>query len=239
MATNAFKMLVSALLVAGVTTWQASLKAAPVTEPSSLSTAAVARTNLLSNVSTNLSPDTSLEAPDTTHKLIIGDKLSLKLVEDLEEAKPVMVSDAGEVEVPYIGRVPAVGKTCGELAKTIKERLEQKYYYHVTVQLAVDLFNRSQGRVYLAGQVRIPGFQDIPFDEVLTVSKAILRGGGFGDFADKRHVKLTRKRSASTDPDVETIIVDVQGILEKGQTSRDVRVMPDDIIFVPERGVKF
>jgi len=94
------------------------------------------------------------------------------------------VSDNGELEVPYIGMVPAEGKTCKELANNIKAALEREYYYHATVILALDrVSEKSRGRVYVYGAVKGQGPQEIPPDESYTVSKAIIKAGGFGDFA--------------------------------------------------------
>src|SRR5262249_42104305 len=146
---------------------------------------------LLPPAGTNLP---TLESLDDKQRLGVGDRISFRIVEDREDPKPLVVTDSGEVEVPYIGRILALGRTCRELARQTKQLLEQRYYYRATVVIGVDLLNKAHGKVYLAGQIRLPGFQDIPTDEVFTVSKAILRAGGFSDFADKRHVKVTRKK---------------------------------------------
>ncbi|MGZ5513302.1 MAG: polysaccharide biosynthesis/export family protein, partial [Chthoniobacterales bacterium] len=68
----------------------------------------------------------------------------------------------------------------------------------------------------------------IPPDEDYTVSKAVIRAGGFGDFANKRKVKLTRKNG-------QELIIDLKRIIEEGRTDEDVIVQPDDRIFVPQR----
>jgi len=73
---------------------------------------------------------------------------------------------------------------------------------------------KSRGKVYLVGPVRMPGPEDIPSDEVLTLSKAILRAGGFTDFADKHHVKITRQ-GGTGEIDKETLVVDVARFLTR------------------------
>ena len=91
---------------------------------------------------------------------------------------------------------------------------------------------KSRGRVYVTGSVKGPGPQEIPPDETYTVSKAIIRAGGFGDFANKRKVKLTRKNG-------EALVIDVRRVIEKGRTDEDVVLQPDDQIFVPQNIVNF
>ena len=127
---------------------------------------------------TNSRPATaSMDALDDKQKLSNGDRLSFRIVEDKEEPKPLTISDTGELEVPYIGRLGAADKTCQSLAKEIKAELEKKYYLRATVLLGVDLFSKNRGKVYLVGQVRTSGPQDIPSDEALTLTKVILRSG--------------------------------------------------------------
>jgi protein involved in polysaccharide export with SLBB domain len=179
---------------------------------------------------------TSMDVLDDARPLRIGDTLSMRVVEDRELPVSLLVTDSGEVEVPLIGRVIAKGKTCKQLAYAIKVPLERDYYYKATVIIALDVAGlKSPGRVYVTGQVRNQGPLDIPPDETFTVSKAILRAGGFADFANKRKVKLVRKKGGST----ETTIVDVELVVKKGRTDRDPVVEADDTIIVPERLINF
>ena len=172
----------------------------------------------------------SMSVLDDKKRLGSNDFVSFRVVEDRDNvSQPLRVNDNGELEVPYIGLVPAQGRTCKELAYAIKNALEKEYYYHATVILAVDrVSEKSRGRVYVYGAVKGQGPQEIPPDETYTVSKAIIRAGGFGDFADKRKVKLTRKNG-------QDVTVDLKRIIEQGRTDEDVVVQPDDQIYVPQR----
>jgi polysaccharide export outer membrane protein len=159
-----------------------------------------------------------------------NDDVSFRVGEDRdEESQHLRVNDNGELEVPYIGLVPAAGKTCRELAYTIKNALEKEYYYQATVILAVDrVSEKSRGRVYVYGSVKGQGPQELPPDETYTVSKAIIRAGGFGDFANKRKVKVTRKNG-------QDFTVDLKRVIEEGRTDEDLALQPDDQIYVPQR----
>lgn len=214
-----------------------SSTAAMATNASSQSNSAVAitqaGTNSTSRVSTN-----NMDALDDKYLLAIGDRISFRIEEDENDPMALTVMDSGDLEVPYIGHYPAVGKTCKELAQALKVELEKTYYYRATVIISVDLMTKSRGKVYLVGPVRMPGPEDIPSDEVLTLSKAILRAGGFTDFADRHHVKITRQGGAG-EIDKETLVVDVGEIFDKGKTENDVALKPGDLIYVPERLVHF
>lgn len=176
----------------------------------------------------------SMAVLDDKKRLGRDDYVSFRVVEDRDDrSQHLRVNDNGELEVPYIGLVPAAGKTCRELAYNIKSALEKDYYYHATVILAVDkVSEKSRGRVYVYGSVKNQGPQEIPSDESYTVSKALIRAGGFGDFADKRKVKVTRKTG-------QDLVVDLKRVIEQGHTEDDVVLQPDDQIYVPQRLVNF
>jgi protein involved in polysaccharide export with SLBB domain len=176
----------------------------------------------------------SMTVLDDKKRLGSNDSVSFRVVEDRDnESQHLRVNDSGELEVPYIGLVPAAGRTCKELAYSVKSSLEREYYYHATVIIAVDrVSEKSRGKVYVYGNVKGQGPQEIPADETYTVSKAIIRAGGFGDFADKKKVKLSRKNG-------QTVIVNLKRIIEEGHTDEDVVVQPDDQIYVPQRLVNF
>jgi len=176
----------------------------------------------------------SMTVLDDKKRLGSNDYVSFRVVEDRDnDSQHLRVNDNGELEVPYIGLVPASGRTCKELAYSVKGLLEREYYYHATVIIAVDHISKeSRGKVYVYGNVKGQGPQEIPADETYTVSKAIIRAGGFGDFADKKKIKLSRKNG-------QTVIVNLKRVIEEGHTDEDVVVEPDDQIFVPQRLVNF
>ncbi|HZC34840.1 MAG TPA: SLBB domain-containing protein, partial [Chthoniobacterales bacterium] len=90
---------------------------------------------------------------------------------------------------------------------------------------------RSPGRVYVTGEVVKQGPLDLPADEKLTVSRAIIQAGGFADFANKRKVKLIRK----TEKGETVAIVDVAEIINKGRLDQDQLLQAGDVILVPAR----
>jgi polysaccharide export outer membrane protein len=175
---------------------------------------------------------------DDKYRLVIGDQLSFQVIEDEDDPVHIVVTDSGDLQVPYIGRYPAVGKTCKELAQDLKVELEKQYYKQATVIIAVDLKPESRGKIYLVGAIGAPGPQDIASDEILTVSKAILRAGGFTGYADEKNVKVTRSGGAGAGGD-KTFIINVSQILENGKTKDDLPLQPGDLIYVSERMIRF
>jgi polysaccharide export outer membrane protein len=75
-------------------------------------------------------------------------------------------------------------------------------------------------------------------NEQLTVGKAILRAGGFADFANKRKVKVVRA-NANPNGQKQSFDLDMVSILENGNIDQDIVLQPNDLIIVPTRLINF
>lgn len=211
---------------------------------------------------------TSMEVLNDSVKLGVGDRVSFRVVEDRQNPTTLFVTDSGEMEVPLVGRVKAMDKTCKQLAHEIKPLLEKDYFVRATVIIGLDqIGGKSRGKVYVTGQVRQPGVYEIMPDEPLTLSKVILKAGSLADFANKKEVRIVRKREFPpgmeapaprkqpkkpgffgkmfgqkedlSNESTETIIVDLVDILEKGHLERDPLLKAGDLVVVPERLINF
>jgi polysaccharide export outer membrane protein len=181
---------------------------------------------------------TSMSVLDDKRLLNIGDTLSFRIVEDRSEAIPLVVGETGEVELPYIGRLMARGRTCRQFANSIKSQLDKDYYYDSTVIVALNSFSqRAKGVVYMRGAIASQSPIAIPADGELMLSKAILRAGGFTTYSNKRKVTVLRKKPGMNES--ETLTVDMKEVLEKGKLDGDIALQPDDIVTVHQRGVVF
>jgi protein involved in polysaccharide export with SLBB domain len=183
-----------------------------------------------------------------------GDRISFRVIEDRDDAVPRIVTDTGEVDFPYIGRVKVQGQTCHQVAVELKRLLEVDYYKRATVIVGLDVIDQSNKVVphdlaWVVGQVRQVGPQELSKVQPTTVSQIILRAGGFGDFADQRRVKIIHRAALSPTTDgaepppvigniQDAQVVDVKAIFE-GHSSVDPVVKPNDYIIVPKRAVNF
>ncbi len=169
---------------------------------------------------------------DNKRALDVGDRLSYMVVEDREPAHILFVNDRGEIDVPLLGLIHAAGNTSQNIAYEIKSKLEVDYYYQSTVILKQQTETNSRGRFILLGEVGRPGPQLIPVDEVLMVSDAILRAGGFLVAADKSKVTIIRKDPGDSNAEIRRE-VDVGKIFETGRFENDMTVEPNDLILIP------
>ena len=226
-----FAVLMQATL-AGTFAQSSSQKWPPDPGASTSLAGALPGTNTNSPVPSSLSG----YVPDDKYKLRIGDKVSFQILEDRDLPKSLVVADSGELDVPYLGRTTAADKTCKQLAQELKGQLEKEYYYRATVVLALDQANKFLGRVYVWGQVRNQGAIDLAANENLTAAKAILRAGGFADFANKKKIKVVR---ASGEAGKQVFELNMVEILEGGKTEQDIALQPDDSIIVASRLINF
>lgn len=204
----------------------------------------------------------SMEKLDDERELEIGDVLAFRIVEDRSAPFSLVVTDSGQVEVPFIGRVMAKGKTARALAYEIKEELEKDHYQQATVIVGLDWsgtrkagFNIEaagyDGRVNVWGAVGREGPIAIPSTDGLTLAEAILAAGGFTPFAKTKKVRVHRivtpgagenspeKLAASRKKLTQIIIVNVKDIMEKGDLSKNIALKPNDVIIVEEKFFNF
>ncbi len=173
---------------------------------------------------------------DSNRTMSIGDEVTYQVLEDKDPPVRLVVTDAGELDIPYLGRVKVAGQTLESVRATIKRLLEQDYYHNATVRLSIDSVARSSGiigTVYLSGKVNSPGPQQLLAGEEPTAGKLILRAGGLAEFADSRKVKIVRKAQGGQAPQTE--VVDLKEVLERGRIDKDVPVKDGDLIIVPQR----
>src|ERR1700677_283218 len=177
-------------------------------------------------------------APDSDKLLGPGDIVSLQIIED--NTPPVMkrISDAGDLDVPIIGRVHAAGRSCADVAAQVKKQLEGKFYYTATVKLALEQVAPqivgSAGTILVSGKVMKVGQQMIPRGGKLTVSGAIVNAGGATQFGELTKVKLIRRNKGAAP---QNFIINVKAILESG--AQDMDLQDADSLFVPAKIISF
>jgi len=137
------------------------------------------------------------------------------------------------IPVPLVGDVLAGGRTPGEVAKDIQDKLG---VYVRDPQVAVILTElRSHeylSRVRVTGAVRQP--VSIPFRQGMTVLDAVLAAGGLTEFAAPDRSELYRH---SADATTKSYAVRLDKILDKGDLTTNYKVAPGDVITIPDRAL--
>src|SRR5438105_9654909 len=168
-------------------------------------------------VTTTVMRTNSMSVLDDKKRLGSNDYVSFRVVEDRDaESQHLRVNDNGELEVPYIGLVPAKGRTCRELGYAIKAALEKEYYYHANVILAIErVSEKTRGRIYVYGSVKGQGPQEFADEQSNTVGKALIRAAGSGNLANNGKEKATRRKG-------QDFTIHLKRVVEEGATEEDV-----------------
>ena len=185
-----------------------------------------------------------MDVLDNNQTIASGDLISIRILEDRQNALQQKVAVTGEVQAPYIGLIGAKGKTSRQLAYAIKKELEKNFFKNATVVVAIDQLNPDDASSYrtyelefyvMFGIVARQGKYDLPTNEDITISQAILRAGGFAQFANKEKVKVVRKTPQGN----KTILVNVASIMQGGDLDKDIFLRKDDVVIVDELKVNF
>ncbi len=148
--------------------------------------------------------------------------------EDLSVQVPVRPD--GRISVPLVGDVPASGETpedlAGEIEKGLDPYIRQPEVSVIVTQMGSHEFSH---RVRVTGAVRQPASQ--PYRQGMTVMDVVLGAGGLNEFANGDAATLYRQM----DGEVVAIPLDLEAILNDGDISTNHRLVPGDIITIPER----
>jgi len=82
--------------------------------------------------------------------------------------------------------------------------------------------------ISVLGKVRRPGI--IEYEDGLTALQAVLRAGGFDRGAARSKVKIVRGEGEQQ----QNLRANLENLMEKGDRSGDITLLPGDIVVVPE-----
>jgi len=170
---------------------------------------------------------TQMSLLDDDWELKNGDRLVYQVLEEREEPLLLAINGNGDLLVPLIGRIPAEGKTSKKLAYEVKDILEKDFFYRATVVISQRQEDRNSGRITVIGEVKRQGEQLIPVDSPLTLSEAILQGGGFTLYANRTNVSIVSE--GQNEPRIE---LDLGAMMESGNLSQDPILQAGDVVIV-------
>lgn len=141
----------------------------------------------------------------------------------------VVVEPDGYVTLRGAGSVHVAGQTLPELTETIK-RAYSGILHDPLVTVALKDFERPY--FVAAGQVAKPGKYDLRGD--ISLTEAVNIAGGFTESSKHSQVLLFRHVG---DNKVEAQIFDVKKMLASRNLQEDPRLLPGDMLFVPQNSI--
>lgn len=168
--------------------------------------------------------------PVSEYRIGPSDVLRVVVWRNDDLSAQVPVRPDGRISVPLVGDVEASGKSPEALADDIEAGLDE-FIRQPQVSVIVSQMSSHEftHRVRVTGAVNQPASQ--PYREGMTVMDVILGAGGANEFANLDSATLYRE----LDDEVVAIPVDLDAILNNGNIETNYRLVPGDIITVPER----
>ncbi len=156
------------------------------------------------------------------YKLSVGDNVVIMIGEPISIDLGDKLNGKGNINLPIIGDVSAVGLTVTELEDLIKKTYVNKEITkeppHVTVQTDTKVY-------YIQGEVRSGGGR-YPLLPPMTLTKAVAAAGGFTEWVKLKNLKIYRGNK----------ILTVDYTLIKKDPRADVEIMANDLIIVDKDG---
>lgn len=157
-----------------------------------------------------------------------GDSLTIFVWRNAELTSTVTVRPDGRVSVPLIEDLYAEGKTPTELAREIEKQLGE-YIQDPLVTITVGGFvGTFPQQVRIVGEATTP--IAIPYRANMTVLDLIIQAGGLTEFADGNNTTLVRAEGET----MNEFRVRLDDLLEDGDISANLPLLPGDILIVPE-----
>jgi polysaccharide export outer membrane protein len=161
--------------------------------------------------------------PIETYKIVPGDVLTVDGGKNPTVTKEVRVDEQGFINLIYLGKVEAAGKTKSEVENEVDAAYEEAGYFtdsQVSITV-ITLFYYMDGHVRQRGRKR--------YMRQMTLYQAIVDAGGFTEYANQSKVRVLRPQP---DGEVSVYVINCRRIII-GRDPDTFVVRPNDTIFVP------
>jgi protein involved in polysaccharide export with SLBB domain len=153
-----------------------------------------------------------------------GDTIKIEVWGKFEGNWTVTVNNDGNISLPKTGVFGVTGLSFKELKELLHKNLS-KYYSGFEMNVSMGALRTIQ--VYVVGNAQRPGAYII--SSLSTIINALFEGGGPSKTGSMRTIQV--KRNGRT-----VITFDLYDFLLKGDKTKDVRLLPEDVIFIPPNG---
>lgn len=153
--------------------------------------------------------------------------MALGHTEDIGENE-ITIGVDGMAALPYVGNVKLAGLTLDEARRVIYTKLSQ---YYKLPELNVSIKSYGARKVYVMGNVQLPGIKEMNVDNMNTYA-AISSAGGVDNRGRSKHIQLIRQ--------IEGVLyyreINIDAFVKKHDLSQNIQLEDGDIVYVPDSG---
>jgi protein involved in polysaccharide export with SLBB domain len=153
-----------------------------------------------------------------------GDQLQIRIWGQLEANLRVTVDRSGQIYIPRVGQIAVASVHYSGLEQYLKDQVA-KIFRNFNLTASVGRLRSIQ--VLVVGNARYPGTYTI--SSLSTLINAVFASGGPLPQGSLRHIQVRRDGATITD-------FDFYDLLIKGDKSKDVRLQPGDVLYIPPVG---
>jgi protein involved in polysaccharide export with SLBB domain len=153
-----------------------------------------------------------------------GDELQIQIYGQINQSGRYIVDRSGSIAVPEVGPVHVAGLQYSQLTQALKDQLSRIYRnFDLTVQMG----QLRSIQIFALGEVRHPG--SFTVSSLSTLVNALFASGGPSANGSLRRIQLRRNGQPARE-------FDLYDLLIRGDKSKDISLLPGDVIFVPPVG---
>ncbi len=179
--------------------------------------------NLFNEVPDTFAPIENI--PVTSDYLIgPGDEIVIRGWGQVDINIRAVVNRNGEITLPKVGTINVAGIRYQELNATLKNAIGRVFR---NFNLDVTLGKLRSIQVFVVGQARQPGVYTV--SSLSTLVNTLFASGGPSTKGSLRHIQVKRNGQIITE-------LDMYDLLLKGDKTKDVPLLPGDVIYIPPVG---
>jgi protein involved in polysaccharide export with SLBB domain len=179
--------------------------------------------NLFTDASAGFAPLDQVSVP-ADYVLGPGDELYIRAWGQIDIDYQAVVDRDGRIYIPKVGAINVAGLPYQDLDGLVRRAVGRIYK---NFELNASLGQLRSIQVYVVGQARRPGSYVV--SSLSTLVNALFASGGPSHKGSMRKVQLKRANKVVTEFDLYDLIL-------RGDKSKDAKLLPGDVIFIPPVG---
>jgi protein involved in polysaccharide export with SLBB domain len=153
-----------------------------------------------------------------------GDELLIQMWGQVTLNNRFTIDRAGNIYIPQVGTVRVAGLSFGQVHDYLKTQMSKVFR---NFDLNVNMGQLRSIQIFVVGQAQRPGTYTI--SSLSTLVNALFVTGGPTPQGSLRHIELKRGGKVIVD-------FDLYELLQRGDKSGDVQLLPEDVIYIPPVG---